>query len=112
MMKNDKTGLLIALSLIPMVIVIAAMPFLPEEVAIHYGLDGADAFGSKWQLLLVPGLMCTICDFVILGIYSYSKKSKGDFFCDREKKPSPITCIGFIALFDVVTAALIFLNFA
>lgn len=84
------------------ILTVIAFPFLPETVALHYGLSGADTFGPKWRLLLVPGMLATLCNFILFGVYEFSQKkaqpasSEGGGF-------SIITCLGFMILFDAIS---------
>ena len=44
----------IAIAAIGAVIAISWLPELPDTVAIHWGKDGADGYGSPWILILIP----------------------------------------------------------
>ena len=43
------------LTLLPLLVTLAALPFLPERIPAHYGADGlADRWGSKYEALIFP----------------------------------------------------------
>lgn len=101
--------MLVGLGLLPIAATVIAYPFLPETVGVHYGIFGVDDFGPKWRLLLVPGLLSTLCNFVFFGLYESSKRKNlavlnGEGF-------SIVTCLGFMILFDVVSLVLIIISF-
>ena len=55
----------ILLAALPILIAFIVFPFLPTEVAVHFGLNGeADRFGSKYELLLLPFIFL----FVVLTL--------------------------------------------
>ena len=62
-MKKIKTSYLILyvfLMLLPLILTLAALPHLPEEIPAHYGFSGqVDRWGNKYEALIFP--VITIC---------------------------------------------------
>lgn len=57
-------GLLVmALSMVPLLILLLVWDRLPEVVPVHWGFTGPDRWGSRYELLVVPGMS------LLLGIY-------------------------------------------
>lgn len=55
-MKTKKLVFFVLMGL-PLLVVLAALPFLPGQVPAHYDMSGAvDRWGSKYELLMLPGL--------------------------------------------------------
>jgi hypothetical protein len=44
----------ILIAVVGAVVAISWLPELPQTVAIHWGTDGADGYGSPWSLILIP----------------------------------------------------------
>ncbi len=56
-MKREQERLLWGLMVLSLVIAAVGMIRLPEEIPAHYGWDGTvDRMGSKYEMLLVPGV--------------------------------------------------------
>ncbi len=56
-MKREQEKLLWGLMVLSLVIAAVGMIKLPEEIPAHYGWDGTvDRMGSKYEMLLVPGV--------------------------------------------------------
>ncbi|MBE6900233.1 MAG: DUF1648 domain-containing protein [Ruminococcaceae bacterium] len=54
---NKKRILYFALMFLPLLITVAALPFLPETIPAHYNFAGEiDRFGSKYETLLFPAI--------------------------------------------------------
>ena len=50
-----------ALCLIALVSSIVALPYLPDSVPMHFGINGAvDRYGSKYEMLLLPAVLVLI----------------------------------------------------
>ncbi|MGN0135651.1 SdpI family protein [Anaerotignum sp.] len=61
-MKIKKISMLI-LSVLPLLMVLAVYSRLPEQVPMHWGIDGTvDRYGAKWELFFLAGLN------ILLGI--------------------------------------------
>ncbi len=47
--------LFILLALLPIVVTLIALPFLPDTLPMHYGISGkVDRYGSKFEILILP----------------------------------------------------------
>lgn len=56
-MKNKRSICLMwFLSLLPAVLVLACMPFLPAQIPIHWNLDGTVNYGPAWNLWIIAAL--------------------------------------------------------
>ncbi len=74
-MKNKMIWLMTAVSVVMMA---AVLPFLPDEVPMHFDMAGnTDRYGSKFELLLFPGLMLltTVMWRVFIGYYEKKRAS-------------------------------------
>ncbi len=55
MVNKKYTALYVLLALIPTIYLLTVFGTAPDEIPIHYTVDGvADAFGSKWRLTVLP----------------------------------------------------------
>lgn len=54
-MKRGITILYWILTILPLVISIAILPILPDQIPAHYGINGeVDRWGSKWEIFILP----------------------------------------------------------
>ncbi len=66
-MKAKKTVYYILMYL-PFVIVLIALPYLPEKIPAHYGFDNqVDRWGSKYETLLFP-IISLLMGYFLLGM--------------------------------------------
>lgn len=73
-MKNKFIWILTAISFI---ITAAAMNFLPEEVPMHFDFSGnVDRYGSRYEMLLFPGLLAAMALFWSILLAWCEKKRK------------------------------------
>ncbi len=49
--------LLLLFALSPLIATAVSMSFMPETVALHYGLSGPDRFGPKVELFIAAGIL-------------------------------------------------------
>ena len=72
-MKKIKTSYLILyvfLMLLPLILTLAALPHLPEEIPAHYGFSGqVDRWGSKYEALIFP--VITICFGALMALIAW-----------------------------------------
>jgi uncharacterized membrane protein len=47
---------------------LALYPRLPEQIPVHWGIHGADAFGSRWQIFLLGPALMTLIFLLTLGL--------------------------------------------
>lgn len=59
-MRKKQKAIMIILTLVTLIVVLAALFFLPDEVPLHFGVKGAGSIASKYCLLLfvpVPAIL-------------------------------------------------------
>lgn len=59
-MRKKQKAIMIILTLVTLIVVLAALFFLPDEVPLHFGVKGAGSVASKYCLLifvLVPAIL-------------------------------------------------------
>lgn len=59
MNKKQKSVMLI-LTLVTLIVILVALHFLPDTIPLHYGVNGAGRFASKYFLLIfvpVPAIL-------------------------------------------------------
>lgn len=72
-MKTKKTVFYI-LMLLPLVLVLVALQFLPDNIPAHYSISGqVDRWGSKYEMLVFPALSM-ILGGIMLGVAKYAAK--------------------------------------
>lgn len=60
------------LMFLPLVSVLIALQFMPEQIPAHYGIDNqVTRWGSKYELLIVP-IVTVMLGFFFMGIKKYS----------------------------------------
>lgn len=76
-MKTNKT-LYILLMLLPLVITLAALPYLPEQIPAHYDFHNqVTRWGSKYELLVMPALTIVLGLFM-LWMANVTRKQEGE----------------------------------
>ncbi|MBQ8413846.1 MAG: DUF1648 domain-containing protein [Clostridia bacterium] len=74
-MKTKIINILILL--VTLIGTLAALFSMPDTVPVHFGFDGAaDRWGSKYELLIMPGIMLAMLGFWIGTDVLYKKKIK------------------------------------
>ncbi|RDY26280.1 DUF1648 domain-containing protein [Romboutsia weinsteinii] len=72
------------LSILPIIITLMVLPYLPGQTPVHYGLGGSvDRYGSKYEILIIP-LLCIITAFLIP--YLSKRDDKYDINSKSNKK--------------------------
>ena len=79
LIKNNKGKMLLSslLILLPMFFGLAIWDRLPELMALHWGLDGADGFGSRAAAVLVPPLILLALHWLGLLLSGSDPKNEG-----------------------------------
>ncbi len=68
MVNKKYTALYVLLALIPTVYLLSVFGTAPDQIPIHYTVDGvADAFGSKWRLTVLPMI---VTGLAIAGLFA------------------------------------------
>ena len=66
----------VLLMLIPMLEVLVLLPFLPDTVAVHWGIGGTpDRYGSRYELL-IPSVVVILVGSLLLK-ESFGRQPKG-----------------------------------
>lgn len=72
-----KNRLIIIIAALSLIIAAAALNFLPDEIALHFGMDGnADRIGSKYEIFMFPGIVIVLSAVGILLRSKLEKKQK------------------------------------
>ena len=83
MMKERKTRkikLLWIVTFLPLIITIAVIPFMQDNVPMHYDFNGnADRWGSKYENLVLPVMIIIVSMFWQRTIKHFRKKQSGHF---------------------------------
>ncbi len=80
------------LMFLPLVITLICMPFLPDRIPTHFGINGtADAWGSKYSILLLPVISILMGYFMLIMAKLAGKQEKTGN--NNEKLTMLILCI-------------------
>ena len=72
------------ITFIPLIVTLLVIKFLPDEVPMHYNIEGnIDRWGSKYEQLILPAVTIAMTGFMQLNIVMYEKNAKKT---DDEKK--------------------------
>ncbi len=76
-MKTKKT-LLISFAILPLIISLIALIFLPEEIPAHYGANfTVDRYGSKFEILIFPvSIFVLSLIFLLPGLFMKNESNK------------------------------------
>ena len=94
---------------LPLVIQLAALPFLPDLVPTHYGIaDQVTRWGSKYQSLIFP-MATALTGAILLGISRISARQDG---IGKKNARSAIET-GYVCLviFNVLSLYFLYLDF-
>lgn len=110
MMKNKKFLLIyIVLTVLPIIMSIAAMFFMPDEVPVHYGPSGAvDRWGSKYELMILPVFSVFIA---VLMWFSSSISSKNESGTKNNERISLIVGALLLVIFLIFSVFFLYLAF-
>lgn len=114
-MKNKKllTALYIILMLLPLIAVVVAYPFLPDQIPAHYGMDNqVTRWGNKSEAFIFPIITLFFGFFMyIAAIGAAEQEKKGN---GTGKNNSTITFIAgilSIIVFDILTLYFLYADF-
>lgn len=80
------------LMFLPLVITLICMPFLPDRIPTHFGINGtADAWGNKYSILLLPVISILMGYFMLVMAKLAGKQEKTGN--NNEKLTMLILCI-------------------
>ena len=107
-MKNRKAVYYI-LMFLPLVIVLIALPFLPDRIPAHYGADGeVTRWGSKFETLLFP-VLTIIFGAVMLVVAQAAGKSEKDG--KNNEQVTVIAGIVSLLVFNALTLFFLYTDF-
>lgn len=65
-----------ALMLLPLIVTLIALRFLPDQIPAHYGASGqADRWGSKYESLIIPALNI-LFGLILLAVAKWSRRQE------------------------------------
>lgn len=97
------------LMFLPLLAVLIALPFLPDEIPAHYGFSGqVDRWGSKYETLYFP-VLTLLFGFFMLGMARVSAKQEKDG--KNNETICLVTGIVCLALFNGMTGYFLYTDF-
>jgi len=107
-MKTKKTIYFILMYL-PLVLVLAALPYLPDKIPAHYGFDNqVTRWGSKYESLLYP-IATVLMGYFLLAMSRLAAKQEEHG--ENNKKIVIVTGILVMMLFNVLNAYSLYTDF-
>lgn len=107
-MKTKKTVYYI-LMYIPLVIVLIALPYLPEKIPAHYGFDNqVDRWGNKYEALLFP-IISLLMGYFLLGMAKLAAKQEEHG--ENNKNVTIIVGILVLVLFNALNVYSLYTSF-
>ena len=96
-----KKALYIILMLLPLVLTLAALRILPDQIPAHYGFDGqVTRWGSKYETLVFPALTASVgLIMLLMAKVSGKQEAQGE----NNYKVCITAGLASMALFDVMT---------
>lgn len=106
---NKKNLWYIPFILLPLIVTLTALQYMPSIIPTHYGFSGkADAWGSKYQSLIMPIITIVSCGiFIPLISYTAKKSKKAD---KQSIRILTATNIGMVVVFNVVSYAFLYIT--
>lgn len=100
----------IILMLLPLAITAVALMFMPEQVPMHYGLNGqVDRWGSKYENLIFPVLTIVLGAFMLI-VAKFSSDDESSM--KNNEKVTIITNIAVLLLFNAINLYFIYTSLA
>ena len=97
------------LMFLPLAVVLAALPFLPDQIPAHYGFDNqVTRWGSKYEALLLP-ILTIVLGLFLLAMARYAAKHEESG--KNNENVCLITGIVSLALFNLMTAYFLYTDF-
>lgn len=107
-MKTKKTVYYILMYL-PLVIVLIALPYLPEKIPAHYGFDNqVDRWGNKYEALLFP-IISLLMGYFLLGMAKLAAKQEEHG--ENNKNVTIIVGILMLVLFNALNVYFLYTSF-
>ena len=101
--KNKiKMVIFIVLMFLPIAAALAAIPFMPETIPVHFDLNGnPDRMGSRWETLLITGMSVIMGIAVLISMKATAKK---DTSGNNSNKAFLTVGISVLTVFNIITA--------
>ena len=107
-MKTKKTGYYILMYL-PLVVTLIALPYLPEKIPAHYGVDNkVDGLGSKYETCLFP-VISLLMRYFLLGMAKLAAKTEEHG--ENNKNVTIIVGILVLILFNALNVYSLYTSF-
>ncbi|MBE6038367.1 MAG: DUF1648 domain-containing protein [Anaerofustis stercorihominis] len=106
-MRNRK--ILILLMILPLVITLVALQYLPDSIPAHYGYDNTvTRWGSKYETLIFPAITVSFGLFMLFMAKVSSKDEKNG---QNNEKVCILTGIMSLAVFNIMTLFFLYAAF-
>ncbi len=113
--KTKKFKLLWIVTLLPLIITAAAIPFMQDKVPMHYDFNGnIDRWGSKYENFIFPVIIIILSIFWQCFINHFSKKQSADL-PDKTRKEAAsnekaiyIIAVAMTAMFCVIQCSILY----
>ncbi len=106
---NKKKVLVWILMLLPLLVVLFALRFLPERIPAHFGINGQiDRWGSKYEALIFPALSL-VFGLVMLLVAKYAAAQEADG--QNNAEICLLVAISGLTLFNILTVFFLYLAF-
>ncbi|MDD6396241.1 MAG: DUF1648 domain-containing protein [Firmicutes bacterium] len=100
----------IILMILPLAITAVALMFMPEQVPMHYGINGqVDRWGSKYENLILPVLTIVLGGFMLI-VAKFSSDDESSM--KNNEKVTIITNIAVLLLFNAINLYFIYTSLA
>ena len=97
------------LTFLPLVVTMIALPFLPEQIPAHYGIDNqVTRWGSKYEALIVPAITIVFGIFMLMLTKYIAKKEKDG---KNNEKVTIIAAIIALVIFNVLSFFFLYTDF-
>lgn len=104
-----KKAVCYVLMFLPLAVTLAALPFLPDQIPAHYGVDNqVTRWGSKYETLILP-VIIIIFGLFMLAITNYTAKNEKDG--KNNEKVCILTTIVSLVIFNIMTLFFLYTDF-
>ena len=94
---------------LPLLATVIAMPFLPDQIPAHYGIDGqVTRWGSKYETLIFP-VITVLFGLFMLAMSKLSARQEGTG--RNNEKVTIVTGLLSLALFNAMTGYFLYTDF-
>ncbi|MGL4991198.1 MAG: SdpI family protein [Sarcina sp.] len=107
MNKKNKI-LMMILAILPFIVVLCTIKYLPDQIPAHYGFSGeVTRWGSKYESFIIPTL-CMFFTFIMMLIMDSEMKNEDD---TKNKKAIMMTTYIVPVIFNVLTYIFLYSSF-